>query len=230
MLRLGTPLDIGFRMPASIEPEQAPICDVASVAEVWDWVREYYPDQMVLPFNMHLLEEFVGIEPQLYDFTQLNNFAICPVVGSTDVFIDRNGEIINITVNISNSLDEYHKRWVEAHIFAHFLTGHWNIEFPNGNARQITMFETTATINPNNTDPMEEEANNYALELLLPAHTIKNILSSPLPPEISYIAAAVPYEVLAKQARRQGIALCGQKGPDWVPADLQHLMRGRIQI
>ena len=52
-------------MPASIEPEQAPICDVASVAEVWDWVKEYYPEQMAIPFNMQLLEEFVGIERNL---------------------------------------------------------------------------------------------------------------------------------------------------------------------
>ena len=224
MLQFGTFNKLGFGGIASLA-EPSSICQPATVSEVWEYVQENYPDQMSLPFNIEILEEFMGIGSQITDFSDINQYSVLPVIGSTDVFIDRSGEVLDVSINISDALDDFNKRWVEAHIFAHFLCGHWNFDMPTGHTRQITMFETTGTVGFANKDPMEEECNNYALELLLPEHTLRELLCNVPAPDISYSAAEVPYEAMKEQAERLGIKLCGSKGPDWNPLKPQEYLK-----
>ena len=205
--------------------EQALLCPPASPKDIWDWIRENYPEEMHLPLNTDLLIEFIGIEPHSYDFKSMNYTAIFPIVGSTDVYIDKSGAVMNVNINIADDLDEYHYRWVLAHIYAHFLTGQWNFAFPAGKVRQITLFETTNTININNRDFMEAECNNFAMELLLPASSIDAVLYQAPVPELSYMSTGVPYEILEKQAGRFHKKLVGKQGPNFRPTGTIKLLQ-----
>lgn len=189
----------------------------ASQTDFWTWLSDNNKHLITLPMDTELLNDYMGMRPRLTDFGSFNSNMLFPIVGCTRITTDEWNNPAEISIEISDTLSDSYQRWTLAHIYAHFLLGHWKDYFSGFTEgepfSEITLFETTATIDVNNKDPMEQECNDCAIQLLLPESILKTFLYNAPKPEFAYIAAGVPYEVLEAAAKKHKIKLCAQKGP-----------------